>query len=144
MLIQKSLYSLFAAVTLVTTALPSVAAAAPANKAKPFLIQSKLPHLTMMVKMMWNDPDLALTPKQKEQLLIIRKRTISGAQKLNKEIQALEKSIVEKSALGVAPEKLKDDVYKLAKLRAEATMLHFECIYDTRKILTQDQRDILE
>jgi len=42
---------------------------APAQNKKPFLIQnSGLPHLTKQIKMMWNDKDLALTQKQKEQL----------------------------------------------------------------------------
>jgi len=113
-------------------------------KAKPFLIQGKLPHLTMMVKMMWNDKDLALTPKQKEKLLQIRKETLHGAKKLNQEIIALENKIVAASNKGVDPQKLKGDVYKLAKLRAAATMIHLKCIYNTRKVLTQEQRDILE
>ena len=113
-------------------------------QSKPFLIQGKLPHLTMMVKMMWEDKDLALTPAQKQKLLKIRRDTISGAQKLNQEIMALEDKIVKASNDGVNPESLKKDVFKLADLRAEATMLHLNCIYKTRKILTQDQLDILE
>jgi Spy/CpxP family protein refolding chaperone len=115
-----------------------------AQKSKPFLIQGKLPHLTMMVKMMWDDADLALTKAQKQKLLKIRKETISGAQKLNKEIMALESKIVQASNQGANPASLKKDVFKLANLRAQATMLHLKCIYNTRKVLTQDQLDILE
>ena len=111
---------------------------------KPFLIQGKLPHLTMMVKMLWNDEDLALTPKQKEALLKIRKETISQAQMLGRQIFKLENQIVEASNHGANPENLKDDVFKLAELRAKATMVHLECIYNTRKILTKDQLYILE
>jgi hypothetical protein len=114
------------------------------KKAKPFLIQGKLPHLTMMVKMLWNDEDLALTPEQKQKLLIIRKETISGAQALGKKIFALEDKIVKASNEGVTPSELKDDVQELANLRAQATMLHLKCIYNTRKILTTDQLYILE
>jgi len=111
---------------------------------KPFLIQGKLPHLTMMVKMMWDDQDLALTKSQKKKLLKIRKETISGAKKLNQEIMTLENKIVQASNSGANPASLKKDVFKLANLRAQATMLHLECIYNTRKVLTQDQLDILE
>jgi len=114
------------------------------KQAKPFLIQGKLPHLTMMVKMLWNDEDLALTPEQKKKLLLIRKETVSGAKALGKQIFALENKIVKASNSGVEPSKLKADVSTLADLRAQATMLHLECIYKTRKVLTTDQLDILE
>jgi len=114
------------------------------TKPKPFLIQGKLPHLTMMVKMMWDDQDLALTPTQKQKLLKIRKETISGVQKLKKKIMQLESKIVTASNQGANPASLKKDVYKLANMRAQATMLHLKCIYNTRKILTEEQRDILE
>jgi hypothetical protein len=111
---------------------------------KPFLIQGKLPHLTLMVKQMWNDQDLALTKQQKTKLLLIRKETLSQAKRLNKKIIKLENKIVQASNNNVKPQKLKDDVFKLANLRAQATMVHLKCIYKTRKVLTQDQRDLLE
>jgi hypothetical protein len=114
------------------------------KSSKPFLIQGKLPHLTMMVKMMWDDADLALTKEQKQKLLRIRKETLSQAKALNKEIIQLEESIVQASNNNVAPKKLKNNVFKLAKLRAQATMVHLKCIYNTRKTLTQEQLDILE
>ena len=142
----KAPLSILVTSLLLVTAGTTALSAKPVKKAqsKPFLIQGKLPHLTMMVKMMWDDKDLALTPTQKQKLLQIRKETISGAQNLNKEIIALENKIVQASNKGANPKSLKKDVYKLANLRAEATMLHLQCIYKTRKILTQDQLDILE
>jgi len=45
---------------------------------------------------------------------------------------------------GIDPKKIQKYVLEIASYRAEATMLHLRCIYDTRKILTQDQIDILE
>jgi Spy/CpxP family protein refolding chaperone len=114
------------------------------SQSKPFLIQGKLPHYAMMLKMMWDDKDLNLTPKQKEKLLKIRKETVSKAKELNKKIIALENKIVKESKTGAKPASMKGDVYKLAKLRANATMIHLKCIYNTRKILTQDQLDILD
>jgi len=143
---MKKPLAIFAASVLLLTASSTTLSANTPKKAqsKPFLIQGKLPHLTMMVKMMWDDQDLALTPEQKQKLLKIRKETIRGAQKLNKEIMALESKIVTASNTGANPASLKKDVYKLANLRAQATMLHLKCIYNTRKILTQDQLDILE
>jgi hypothetical protein len=114
------------------------------NQSKPFLIQGKLPHLSMMIKTLWDDADLALTPEQKEKLLQIRKETVSGAKSLAKQINPLEKKIVQASTNGATPASLKADVEKLASLRAHATMLHLECIFNTKAILSQDQLDIIE
>ena len=111
---------------------------------KPFLIQGKLPHLTMMIKQMWNDEDLALTKEQKRQLLTIRKETIGALKTLKPQVAQLEAQIVQAVENGENPQKLQNDVNRLAKLKAKATMIHINCIYKTRKILTQDQRDILE
>lgn len=146
MSIKTPLSLILTSLLLLTAAGATSLSAAPIKqaKSKPFLIQGKLPHLTMMVKMMWEDPDLALTPAQKKKLLKIRRETISGAQQLNKEIMNLEDKIVTASNNGANPASLKKDVYKLANLRAEATMLHLKCIFYTRKILTKDQLDILE
>ncbi len=114
------------------------------KKQKPFLIQGKLPHLTMMVKILWNDEDLALTTAQKQQLLQIRQETMTQVKALARQIFKLENQIVEASNHGAKPENVKDDVFKLAELRAQATMVHLECIYKTRKVLTKDQLYILE
>ena len=45
-------------------------------KGKPFLILGQLPHLTGLVKLMWDDEDLALTPEQ-------QKKTSSSSKKHN-------------------------------------------------------------
>ena len=111
---------------------------------KPFLIQGKLPHLTGMVKVLWDDEDLALSTKQKAKLLEVRKYTMKNAKALGKQIRKLETEIVNKSNDNVEPKLLQDKVSKLASLRAEATMVHLKCIYDTREILTEDQLYILE
>lgn len=144
--LKSTLKLLLGALLVTATLTPAALSANPqkATKSKPFLIQGKLPHLTMIVKMMWDDKDLALTKEQKQKLLKIRKTTISGVQKLQKEIMALESKIVQASNNGANPASLKKDVYKLANLRAKATMIHLQCIFNTRKVLTQDQRDILE
>ncbi len=124
--------------------LPMMLFGANAKPSKPFLIQGKLPHLTMDVKTLWDDEEFALTNKQKERLLAIRKETISQAKALNKKIMALENKIVKASFDGVEPSELKDDVYKLAKLRAKATMVHLNCLYNTRKVLTKKQLSLVE
>jgi hypothetical protein len=114
------------------------------KQTKPFLIQGKLPHLTMMIKQMWDDEDLALTKEQKAKLLKIRKTTIGALKKLKPQVAQLEAEIVAAAQAGENPKKLQAKIEQLAKLKAEATMVHLQCIYNTRKILTQDQRDILE
>ena len=98
----------------------------------------------MMVKVLWDDEDLALTPKQKTQLIQIRKETRSAAMALAGEIDLLEAEIVKASFDGVKPEDLQTKVELLASYRAQATMAHLGCIYKTRALLTKDQLDILE
>ena len=146
---NNKLTSIIGALALVSTIGVTTLNAQPQKQAKqtqsrPFLIQGKLPHLTMMVKVLWDDKDLALTPKQKEKLLKIRKATITGAKALAKEINPLEAKIVKASNDGATPESLKADVEKLATLRAKATMIHLKCIYDTKAVLSDDQLYILE
>ncbi len=144
---KKQFLSLLAATALLATAGATTLNAnqgAKKQASKPFLIQGKLPHLTMMVKIMWDDEDVALTPAQKQKLLVVRKETITQAKLLNKEIIPLEAEIVKASDKGVKPEKLQKKVQHLADLRAKATMVHLDCIYKTRNILTKEQLEIIE
>ena len=130
---KKTLLSLLALTLLSTTVL-----------AKPFLIQGKLPHLSGTVKMFWDDKDFALTDEQKTKLIEVRKYTMKNAKALGKQINKLEAEVVQESNNGAEPKLLKAKVSKLASLRARATMIHLNCIYNTRKILTEDQLYILE
>jgi Spy/CpxP family protein refolding chaperone len=113
-------------------------------KQKPFLIHGMLPHLTGTIMQLWDDEDLALTPEQKTKLKQIRIRTIGGLGTIKGEVFPLEAEIVKASTNGTKPEDLEEDVEKLAELRAEATMIHLKCIYDTRNILTKKQRQLIE
>ena len=143
---KTKLTALLTSVVLISTFTTTSLSASPQKKTqgKPFLIQGELPHLTMMVKILWEDEDLALSAAQKKELLKIRKETMGGAKALAKQINPLEAQIVKKSFSGAKPASLKADVTKLANLRAKATMIHLECIYKTRGILSKDQLDILE
>ncbi len=114
------------------------------KQGKPFLIQGKLPHLTGMVHILWDDEDLALTAEQKKKLLVVKKETMSKAKSLAKIINALEAKIVKASADGAKPASLKESVSRLASLRAEATMVHLNCIYQTRTILSKEQLEVIE
>jgi len=113
-------------------------------KGKPFLIIGKLPHLSGLVKLMWDDEDLALSADQKKKLLVVRQNTMKAIQSIAPKIHALEAKIVKASNDGVKDSSLKSEVSILATLRAEATMIHLSCIYETRQILSADQLYILE
>jgi len=69
---------------------------------------------------------------------------MAAVKRLKPLIITLEKTVIQKSSSGEDPKMLSEKVFKLADLRAEATMAHLNCIYKTKKILTQDQLDILE
>lgn len=109
----------------------------------PFLITGKMPHLTKLLIQHWDNTELHLSDTQKSKLLVIRKETIEGVQKLSKEIAVLESQIAEGSLSGKAPEELGSMVQAVAKLKTEATMIHLRCIYNTRRILDQQQSDFL-
>ncbi len=109
------------------------------KNSSPFLITSGLPHYTMILKKRWDDPKLALTPKQKVELLKIRKATLGSVIPLKKEVIKLQREIVKAAMKGAKPEGLSSKVDKLAELKAKATKIHLECIYDTKNTLTPTQ-----
>jgi hypothetical protein len=131
-------------ITLLLTSFGTTTLNAAGKQSKPFLILGKLPHLTGMVKILWDDEDLALSKEQKTKLIEVRKYTMTNAKALGKEINALEAEIVKRSDAGNKPADLQKSVSKLASLRAKATMVHLDCIYNTREILSKDQLYILE
>jgi hypothetical protein len=141
---KKTLLSLLTATLLFTASATVLSANQSPKVSKPFLIQGKLPHLTIMVKKLWNDRDLALTKAQKKRLLVVRKDTLTAVKSLKIKIMKLENEVVTESNNGTKPASLKNMLKKIASLRVEATMVHLKCIYNTRKILSKEQLDILE
>jgi hypothetical protein len=113
------------------------------QKQSPFLITSELPHLTKLLIQQWDNSELKLTEEQKAQLLVVRKETISGVKGLAPKILPLQKQVVEGIFSGKTPNELNAAVQAISKLKTEATMIHLKCIYDTNKILNQQQLDLL-
>jgi Spy/CpxP family protein refolding chaperone len=105
----------------------------------PFLITHGLPHLTKKVKMMWDDPKLALSDEQKAKLLEVRKQTIGTVKRIKSEVTKLQHKIVTLSKSGESTKALEPLVEKLADLKAEATMAHLKCLEKTKAILSKDQ-----
>ena len=104
---------------------------------KPFLILGKMPHLTKLVMMHWDD--LGLSDEQKEKLTQIRKETMGAVKSLKPKIMKLENEVAKETIEGADPDSLKAKVDEIAKLKAEATMAHIKCIYNTKKVLTPEQ-----
>lgn len=113
------------------------------KKQSPFLITGELPHFTKLLMQQWDNVALHLTEEQKPQLLAVRKRTIGGVKKLSPEIASLQKQVEEGVFTGKTPDELYSLVQAISKLKAEATMIHLKCIFDTSRILNQQQLDIL-
>ena len=109
----------------------------------PFLINGKMPHVTKVIKQNWDSQTLALTDAQKEKLLEVRKSTMNSVMKLQKEISPLEKEVAVSTMSGALPESLKAQVDQIAKLKAQATMAHIKCIYDTKNILDPKQLEFV-
>ena len=113
------------------------------SKQSPFLITNELPHLTKLLIQQWDNPTLHLKEEQKAKLLIVRKETIAGVQNLSPQIASLQKQVVEGIFNGKTPAQLNSTIQAISKLKAEATMIHLKCIFDTNKILNQQQLEIL-
>ncbi len=107
----------------------------------PFLIKSpNLPHMTKLIMQNWDNADLNLTKEQKEKLLVIRKETMGGVKKIKQAIQPLESEIVnfDNNLTKIAPK-----VKEVAKLKADATLLHLKCIKNTKEVLSEKQLEML-
>lgn len=102
-----------------------------------------MPHLTKLLIKQWDNPKLNLSTEQKDKLLVVRKETITGVKALTKKIIPLEEQVAEGIFAKQAPEDLDPLVQTIAKLKAEATMVHLRCIYDTSKILDTQQLEFL-
>ncbi|WP_456451186.1 hypothetical protein [Hydrogenimonas sp.] len=109
-----------------------------------FLIQRGLPHYTMILMKLWDDPKLALTPEQKTRLEAVRNRTIAAVQELAPQVKKLRKKIVHAARKGARPETLAADVDRLAVLKAKATKTQLACMYDTRQVLSPEQLRYIE
>jgi hypothetical protein len=105
----------------------------------PFLVAGKMPHLTGMLKQHWDDPNLELTPEQKEILLRIRKNTMTAVMGLAEDLDELESSLAEQAMAAVPPDQLAPLVDKISDLKTEATMVHLRCIHDTLETLDNRQ-----
>ena len=123
--------------TLLTTAVMAQ------GKSSPFLISGKIPHLTKLLMQQWDDPELNLTEQQKPELLKIRTATLTNVRKLAPKINTLEEQVTDGIFSGQSPAALSSVVFAIAKFKAEETMIQLECIDATRKILDQQQLEIL-
>lgn len=108
-----------------------------------FLIVGKMPHFAKIVQQQWDNPSLNLTEEQKTKLTALRKKTQSGVMGISSEVNPLQDEVAKKALEGAKPEELKHLVDKIAALKAEATMVHLTCIYETKSILTAEQYDYL-
>lgn len=133
----------FSATQLMAQGKNSAAGKGDQKKNPPFLITGKLPHLTGLLKQQWDNPQLQLTEAQKQELLQVRKGTITAVQAIKKRLVSRENQVVEGIFGGKSPEQLQPLVQSVADLKSEATMVHLRCIYNTSKILNQQQLELL-
>jgi len=115
-----------------------------ALKTSPFLInRSSLPHLTKILIENWDKGTLGLTPDQKTKLMVVRKETMSGVKKIKMKLATLESEIVEALVDEETLKTMQPKVEEVAKLKAEATMIHLKCLKDSVEILTEEQLEYI-
>ncbi len=141
---RKNLLLIIACSLLFALAAAPLAAQDKQKKNPPFLITGKLPHMTKQVMEQWDNPGFNLSEKQKTKLLAVRKETVTGAQNLAKKIGPLEQQVVDGILAGKTPAELASTVEQIAQLKAEATMIHLQCIAKTLAILTDQQEAMLK
>jgi hypothetical protein len=134
---------LFSATNLIAQGDNSSAEKEAPKKSPPFLITGKMPHLTKLLMMQWDNPKLNLSTEQRDKLLVVRKETMAGVKTLAKKITPLEEQVAEGIFAKQPPEDLSSLVQTIAKLKAEATMVHLRCIYNTSEILDTQQLEFL-
>jgi hypothetical protein len=112
-------------------------------KSSPFLInRDSLPHLTKLLIQNWDKAKLGLSDEQKKKLLVVRENTLGGVKKIKKELEPLEEQVAQ-DITDADIKELQKIVDKIAKLKAQATMLHIKCIRDTVEILSDEQLEVL-
>jgi len=104
-----------------------------------FLIRHGLPHYSMILMKMWDDPKLALTAEQKGKLEAIRNRTVSQVKEIAPQVKKLTREIVKGIHSGAKAESLYGKVDTLASLKAKATKVQLQCIEETKAVLTPEQ-----
>lgn len=109
----------------------------------PFLILNGIPHYTGMIKMHWDNKELALSKEQKVKLLQIRKETMQGIVSMKKKINTLEAKVFEKIEFDSELKEFDSILEQIATYKTYATKVHLKCVYDTKKVLTETQLDIL-
>ena len=145
-MIKKTLFCTLTALFFIT-ALPFSGQASnmePQNKKEHklhslFLINGKLPHLMKPIKAHWDDPVLGLTAAQKKQLKAVQKESMAVVNQLKQEIPPLENEVKKELMAGKTPEEIRPLVEKIAALKSRGTMVHLNCLYKVRSILSAEQ-----
>ncbi len=115
-----------------------------ALKNSPFLMNiDTLPHLTKILMHHWDKEALNLSKEQKEKLLVVRKETMTGVKKIKKALKPLQSEIMDLMYDGADLKLLQPKVDKVAKLKAQATMIHLKCLKDSIEVLTDEQMEYI-
>ena len=115
-----------------------------ALKNSPFLMnRDALPHLTKILMHHWDKEALHLSKEQKKKLLLVRKETLMGVKKIKKALQPLQSEIMDLMYDGANLKIIQPKVEEVAKLKAQATMIHLKCLKDSIEILTDEQMEYI-
>ncbi len=105
-----------------------------------FLIHKNIPHYMRIFGNYENDPALSLSETQKKELQMLREKVVIYVSELALKIKEMELRVQKqlifenRSAL-----KLEPLVNEIAKLRAELTLAHIDCIEKVKSIITEKQ-----
>lgn len=105
-----------------------------------FLVSKNLPYLVGLSLHHPQSSTLNLNDKQIEEIQKIKKSTVPVVLKAAKEIKNLELELAKNIAIDdKEPKSQYELVDKIAKLKADLTKAHLQCISDVKKVLTKEQ-----
>lgn len=111
-----------------------------------FLIPKNLPYLVGLSLYDPSSSNLNLSKKQIDAILEIKKTVTSQAAKKALKIKKMELEVMQKISLtyeGTKAKKLYSTIDEIAKLKAELTKMHLNCIEKVKSILTKQQYEEL-
>jgi len=107
-----------------------------------FLMPKNLPYLVGMTLYHPSSSNLKLSDEQIEAILKIKKELMAAAAKKALHVKKLELDVMQKISLkhkSIKATELHPAIDEIAKLRAELTKIHLDCIEKVKAVLTPEQ-----
>ncbi|MEA1892022.1 MAG: hypothetical protein U9N33_04845 [Campylobacterota bacterium] len=105
-----------------------------------FMVHKNMPHYMKVFRKYGDDKALGLNDEQKNTLQAMQEKTVMTVSQTATQIKDLELELQKKVVIeGKDAKQMKALVERIADLRMKLTMLHIDCIHNSKQILTPEQ-----